>query len=96
MGTLTTLSVSGNATITGNLTVTGNTSYSNVTELVVSDPIIEMGGGPNNTPLTSNDGKDRGTLLQYYTTQPVSAFMGWDNSGSKFIFGSNVTITVLS
>lgn len=93
LGTLTTLSVSGDATITGNLTVTGNTSYSNVTDLVVSDPIIEMGGGPNNTPLTSNDGKDRGTLLQYYTTQPVSAFMGWDNSGSEFIFGSNVTVT---
>lgn len=92
VGTLISLNVSGDATVTGNLTVTGNTSYSNVTELIVSDPIIQLGGGPNNTPLTSNDGKDRGTLLHYYTTQPVNAFMGWDNSGGEFIFGSNVTI----
>lgn len=87
------LTVNNDALITGNLTVDGNTYYTNVEELVVQDPIIVMGGGPNGDPLTSNDGKDRGTQLQYYTTEPVSAFMGWDNSGGEFIFGSNVTNT---
>jgi len=79
--------------INGNLTVDGNLTYVNVDNLYVTDPIIELGGGPNDAPLTGNDGKDRGTLLHYYTTAPVDAFMGWDNSNSEFIFGSNVTNT---
>ena len=93
VGTLSGLSVSGNATIAGNLTVNGTTIYANVSTLNVKDPIIEMGGTGNDDPLTSNDGKDRGTLLHYYTTAPVNAFMGWDNSNGEFGFGSNVTVT---
>ena len=81
------------AVITGNLTVQGNTTYVNVDSLVVQDPIIEMGGGPNGAVLTTNDGKDRGTLLHYYTTAAVDAFMGWDNSNAEFSFGSNVAIS---
>jgi hypothetical protein len=92
LGTLTDLNVSGNAVIGGNLTVSGNLKYINVETLAIQDPIIELGGGPNNTPLTTNDGKDRGTLLHYYTTQVVDAFMGWDNSNGEFAFGSNVSI----
>lgn len=84
-------SFGGNVSIAGNLGVSGNITYYDIATLRVSDPIIEMGGGANGAPLTSNDGKDRGTLLHYYTTQPVDAFMGWDNSGGEFIFGSNVT-----
>ena len=87
------LNVTGNAIINGNLTVSGNTSYVNVEQLYVTDPIIEMGGSANGSPLTTNDGKDRGTLLHYYTSAPIDAFMGWDNSNSEFIFGSNVTDT---
>ena len=84
---------SGNATITGNLTVGGTTTYVNVTTLAVKDPIIELGGGTNNAPLTTNDGKDRGTLLHYYTSTTVDAFMGWDNSNGEFAFGSNVSVS---
>ena len=91
VGTLTTLETSGNAIIGGNLFVNGNITYINVDTIQVEDPIIVIGGGPNGAPLTSNDGKDRGTLLQYYTSTPVSAFMGWDNSNAEFAFGSNVT-----
>jgi hypothetical protein len=91
VGTLTTLETSGNAIIGGNLFVNGNITYINVDTIQVEDPIIVIGGGPNGAPLTSNDGKDRGTLLQYYTSTPVSAFMGWDNSNSEFAFGSNVS-----
>jgi hypothetical protein len=93
VGTLSGLSVAGNALVTGNLVVTGNLTYVNVTTLAVQDPIIELGGGPNGAPLTTNDGKDRGTLLHYYTTAPVDAFMGWDNSNAEFTFGSNVSVT---
>ena len=103
-GTLTSLTVTGDANvgnlnvttdaiINGNLSVLGNATYINIEILEVQDPIISLGGGVNGAPLTSNDGKDRGTALQYYTTAPVTAFMGWDNSNSEFGFGSNVTIS---
>lgn len=93
VGTLTSLNISGNIVVGGDLTVNGNLAYVNVTTLAVEDPIIELGGGPNNAPLTTNDGKDRGTLLHYYTTAPVDAFMGWDNSNGEFAFGSNVSLS---
>jgi hypothetical protein len=92
VGTLTTLETSGNAVIGGNLTVNGNITYINVETFDVEDPIISVGGGPNGAPLTTNDGKDRGMLMHYYTVGgAVDAFMGWDNSNSEFAFGSNVT-----
>ena len=93
IGTLTNLSVSGNASVDGNLVVGGNLVYINVETLRIEDPIIELGGGVNGAPLTSNDNKDRGTILHYYTTAPVDAFMGWDNSNAEFGFGSNVSVT---
>jgi filamentous hemagglutinin len=86
------VTVEGNASVLGNLTVQGNLTYVNVDTLAIEDPIIELGNGANNTPLTTNDGKDRGTLLHYYTSAPVDAFMGWDNSNGEFAFGSNVTV----
>lgn len=81
------------ATITGNLTIGGNTTYVNVNSLYIQDPIIQLGGGVNGAPLTTNDGKDRGTLLNYYTDSQVSAFMGWDNSNAEFLFASNVLVS---
>jgi hypothetical protein len=103
VGILTSLSVTGNADVgnlnvannvivTGNLSVLGNATYINIESLVVEDPIISLGGGPNGDPLTTDDDKDRGIALQYYTTLPVTAFMGWDNSEGEFAFGSNVAI----
>ena len=93
VGLLNTLSVAGNVLIGGNLTVDGNIKYVNVEELVVEDPIIQLGGGPNGDPLTSNDGKDRGLQLQYYTTSPQSAFMGYENANAIFVMASNVTVS---
>jgi plastocyanin len=92
VGTLTDLNVSGNAIITGNLVVGGAVEYTNVNNLYIKDPIIEQGGGTNSAALTTNDGKDRGSLLHYYTSTTVDAFMGWDNSNAEFAFGSNVTV----
>ena len=93
VGSLSALTVSGDATVTGNFTVGGNTTYINVETFRVEDPIIELGGGVNGAPLTTNDSKDRGSLLHYYTTGVVDAFMGWDNSNAEFAFGSNVSVT---
>lgn len=93
VGSLASLSVDGDTNINGNLSVSGNTYFIDVTTLNVKDPIIELGGNPNGDPLTNNDGKDRGALLHYYTSEPIDAFMGWDNSNGEFAFGSNVSVT---
>jgi hypothetical protein len=89
------LSVGGNATITGNtviagnLTVAGTTTYVNSTTTSIVDPLIELGGGANGALLTTNDGKARGLLLNYYTSYSNgnsganTAFMGWKNSGGS-------------
>jgi hypothetical protein len=43
--------------------------------------------------LTTDDNKDRGTQLWYYTTAEQSAFVGWDDSAGKLIAAANVTIS---
>ena len=93
VGTLSSLSVNGNALVTGNLVVDGTTTYVNTTNILVQDPIIEQGGGANGAALTTNDGKDRGIVLHYYSGATVDAFMGWDNSNAEFSFGSNVSMS---
>jgi hypothetical protein len=93
VGTLTSLSVSGNALVNGNLIVDGTTTYVNTTNLLVQDPIIEQGGGANGAALTTNDGKDRGIVLHYFSGSTIDAFMGWDNSNAEFSFGSNVSMS---
>jgi hypothetical protein len=78
--------------ISGDLTVDGNVTYINITDLNVQDPIIGIGRGANNAPLTVNDGKDRGEQLWYYGTQENSAFIGYQNSTGNLIAASNVSI----
>jgi hypothetical protein len=85
------LIINGNGLVTGTWTVQGTTSTVNATSLNVEDPIIKIGGFANGDPLTLNDGKDRGILGHYYTTEHVDTFMGWDNSNAEFAFGSNVS-----
>ena len=87
------LSVSGDANISGNLTVLGTVSYIETSTTYITDPITETGGGPGGDVLTSNDNKDRGSLLHYHTTSPVDAFIGWDNSNAEFALASNVSVT---
>jgi hypothetical protein len=90
----TTLEIIGDLEVTGNSILEGNVIYINKEIVNIIDPVIQVGGGPNGEPLTSNDGKDRGLLLHYYVTNqgPVNAFMGWDTGKSEFAFGSNVGI----
>lgn len=86
-------SASGNAVIAGNLTVSGTTEYINVTNLAIKDPIISIGRGTNNAPLTTDDGKDRGEQLWYYTASEKSGFIGYDNSAGKIIAATDVSIS---
>ena len=86
------MSLSGNAIVSGNLLVNGNLIFTNTTQLNISDPIITLGRGANNTPLTINDGKDRGTQLWYYDTAERSAFFGYDNSTGKLIAAVDATV----
>jgi hypothetical protein len=87
-----TLQTSGNAIVGGNLVVNGNTISVNIQNLNVQDPIIGLGRGANNAPLTTNDGKDRGTEMWYYNTAERAAFVGFDNSTGKLIAAANVSI----
>ena len=88
-----TLNVTGNAFV-GNLTVNGTTTTVNSTTTRVVDPIFELGGGANGAALSTDDNKDRGLLLHYYSgSSTVDAFMGWDDSNGEFGFGSNVSVS---
>ena len=82
-----------NLTLTGNLVVGGTTTYVNSTTTSIVDPIVEQGGGANGAALTTNDNKDRGTTLHYYSGSAIDAFMGWKNANSEFIFASNASVT---
>jgi cytoskeletal protein CcmA (bactofilin family) len=87
-----TINANSDVNIAGNLTVTGNATYENVTSFNVQDPIIGLGRAANNQPLVSNDGKDRGEQLWYYTSSEKSAFIGLDNSAGKLTAAVDVTI----
>jgi len=82
-----------NLILTGNLTISGTTTTVNSTTTRIVDPITELGGGANGAALATDDNKDRGLLLHYYTTAPVDAFIGWDDSNGEFGVGSNVSVT---
>jgi hypothetical protein len=74
--------------------VTGSTEYTNVETLAISDPIIGIGRGANNAPLTSSDGKDRGEQLWFYGSGAErSAFIGWQASSGKLIAAANVSVS---
>jgi hypothetical protein len=74
------------------LTVSGNVVYVNVQTLAVQDPIIALGRGANNAPLTVDDGKSRGVDMWYYDTQEKQAFIGWDDASGKLFAAANVGI----
>ena len=87
------LAVTGNAVIEGNLTVNGLFTYVESTVTYVTDPIVEQGGNPGGSALTSDDTKDRGLLLHYYSSKATDAFIGWNQANLEFALGSNVTVT---
>lgn len=81
--------------VAGNLTVSGNTTYINVTDLNVTDPIIELGGTANGGNATAYDSKDRGLFLHNYdgaNATPINQYIGWKTANNQFEFSSNATI----
>jgi len=90
------LTVGGNAAIYGNLQVFGTQTYIDSTVDYVTDPIIELGGGLDATPILINDGFDRGFVFHYNTSATSSlagtnnAFLGMDNATQTLLFKTNV------
>jgi len=90
--------VGGDATVVGNLTVKGSTTIVNSTVTSVSDPVLELGGGPDGTPILVNDGFDRGLLFNYNTSATTSlesfkrTFLGMDGGNEKLIYKVGVTV----
>ena len=72
------LDVTRNVAIGGNLTVTGTTTTVNSTTVSIKDPIFELGED------SSDDNLDRGIIMKYNNSGAKKAFMGYDDSDSKF------------
>jgi len=87
------LNVTGDLVTSGDLTVGGNLAYVNVTTLAVEDPLISLGRGANNTPLVSDDNKDRGTIMYYYSGSEKTAFVGWDDSAGKIVAATDTSVS---
>lgn len=94
------LTVRGNATlqtdltVSGNLTVGGSTTYVNVTNTSIKDPLIDLGGSGNGADATSYDGKDRGLILHNYDSgagAAVNQAFIWKTADSEFQAYGNVT-----
>jgi hypothetical protein len=84
----------GGVVIPGNLLVEGTETIINVSNLNVEDPILALGRGANNTPLTSDDDLDRGVEMWYYVTGvgEKAAYMGWEDSANTMIMAQDVSI----
>jgi hypothetical protein len=84
----------GDTLITGSLTVNGTSTFVNSQQLSIEDPVIDIGTGPNNTPLQTNDGKDRGLLIHYNTSSTTAydnhAFLGRDAVSGKLTYKTNI------
>ena len=73
--------IAGDLTVTGNLTVNGTTVTNDATNTEIKDPLIELNSGA-----TSN-ANDLGLLMERGSTGD-NVFMGWDESGDYFGFGT--------
>jgi hypothetical protein len=74
-------------TIAGNLTVTGDQTTVNSTVVTIADPLFELGASG------SDDNLDRGIIMKYNNSGAKKAFMGYDDSTSKFTMITEATDT---
>jgi hypothetical protein len=89
----------GNLSVLGNLLVSGNSVVINTTSLAVTDPVIQVGVGSNDSILTVDDGHDRGILINYFNTTAINgesqgdnnAFFGRQDSTGKLVYLTNVS-----
>jgi hypothetical protein len=78
------LKVGQDVVIVGKLTVQGVQTIVDSTVTNISDPVIELGTGPNSAALTVDDGLNRGIALHYYNTATSAdnqMFIGRDSTG---------------
>jgi hypothetical protein len=78
------LKVGQDVVIAGKLTVQGVQTIVDSTVTNISDPVIELGTGPNAAALTGDDGLNRGIALHYYDTVASAdkqMFIGRDSTG---------------
>ena len=79
--------IGGNLSVTGNLTINGTTTTVNSTVTTIADPIMTLGADD------SDDNKDRGFEFLYNDGTAKKAFMGYDDSASKFTMLTAATNT---
>lgn len=82
-----------NLTVAGNLTVNGTTTTVNSTVSTIKDPVLDIGGGTGGAAPTTDDGKDRGVLFQYYATTAKKGFFGFDASQSLLTFVPDASVS---
>ena len=87
------VTIGGNMTVSGTLTVSGTTTTIDSTISTLVDPIMELGTGTGGTAPGSDDNKDRGLLLHYYSGTAKTAFMGWDESEAEFALCTTATLS---
>jgi len=77
------LIIGGSAVISGSLSVLGTQTIINSTSTAIQDPVIDIGTGPNNSPLVVNDGYNKGLVIHYYDVADNHMFLGRAVSGSS-------------
>ena len=96
MSTTNNLQVGKDLTVTGNLSVGGSTTYINVTNTSIVDPLIDLGGSANGGDATSYDAKDRGLILHNFysdSSGPHNQGFIWKTANLEFQAIANATVT---
>ena len=85
------LAVGGNAVIAGDLTVLGVQTVINSTATYIQDPVFSIGGGACGANLTTDDGMNRGLLINYYSGSTNShMFLGRNDSTGNLVLRTNI------
>jgi hypothetical protein len=82
-----------NVFIGGNLIVAGNSTIINSSSLAIQDPVIDIGTAPNNAPLSTNDGYDKGLVIHYWDTTGIGddhAVLVKQANNGPLIYATNV------
>jgi hypothetical protein len=75
------LDVAGDLVVTGDLTINGTTVTNDATNTEIKDPLIELNSG------AGSNANDLGLIMERGSTGD-NVFMGWDESGDHFAFGT--------
>ena len=80
------LDVGNDLTVAGNLTVNGTTVTNDATNTVIKDPLIGLNEG------AASNANDLGIVMERGSTGD-NVFMGWDESGDYFAFGTTTDLS---